>query len=250
MAFKNVLVISDNIYVFKRFFEIIRNKDLPNCHFSYSISPFSDKNQFNISGEIEILTIDLKNKKDIEFICKEFDLLLSVHCRQIFPPDLVNRVKCINIHPGYNPVNRGWYPQVFSIINKLPVGATIHEIDEKLDHGGIIVRELVEKETVDTSKSLYKKIVDKEMELVEAWIEKIIKNEYSVTVPEEEGKLYSKQDFYKLLKLDLNEMVSAGDFIDRLRALTFEGFDNAYFVDPETGKKIFVEIRLKMSTDI
>ena len=32
------------------------------------------------------------------------------------------------------------FQQVFSILNKLPVGVTIHEMDEQLDHGIIIVQ--------------------------------------------------------------------------------------------------------------
>jgi methionyl-tRNA formyltransferase len=154
-------------------------------------------------------------------------------------------VKCINIHPGFNPINRGWYPQVFSIINKLPVGATIHEIDEKLDHGNIIAREFVNKESYDTSESLYNKIVDKEIELLELNIENIISGNFKVTVPEEEGNLNLKKDFNKLLELDLEEQISVGDLINRLRALTHGDFNNAYFIDPSTGKKIFIRINLK-----
>lgn len=242
--YENVLIISDNIYLSKNFFEIIERKKELNCVFTFSISPYSKKQDFDYLNE-SVKIFDLKDQKDIEFIKSNYDLVFSIHCKQIFPAGLVNHIKCINIHPGFNPINRGWYPQVFSIINKTPIGATIHEIDEKLDHGFIIDRELVSKNNFDTSETLYNKIVLKELELLEKNIENIINNNYKVIEPEEEGNLHLKKDFNELLKLDLNEKILVGDFIDKLRALTHGNFKNAYFLDPETGKKIFVNINLK-----
>lgn len=75
----------------------------------------------------------------------------------------------------------------FSIINKIPVGATIHEIDNELDHGNIIAREFVEKLIVDTSDTLYDKIIDKEIELINKWLEPIVYNNYTAIPPEQEG---------------------------------------------------------------
>jgi methionyl-tRNA formyltransferase len=241
--YKNVLVISDNLYLCKRFLEIIERKKILNCLFTFSISPFSNKDDFKILNA-DIKVFDLKYQKHIDFIKSNYDLIFSIHCKQIFPFDLINHLKCINVHPGFNPINRGWYPQVFSIINKTPIGATIHEIDEKLDHGFIIDRKQVDKTNYDTSGTLYNKIIDKEIELLENNIEKIIYNNYEAIEPESEGNLYLKKDFNKLLELDLNEKVSIGNLIDRLRALTHGNFKNAYFVDPKTQKKIFVNIEL------
>lgn len=242
--YKNVLIISDNLYLCKRFLDIIERKKMSNCLFTFSISPFSNKVDFYDLISDGIKVFDLKNQKHIDFIKSNYDLIFSIHCKQIFPIELLSHIKCINIHPGYNPINRGWYPQVFSIIQKLPIGATIHEIDEKLDHGFIIDREIVDKTSYDTSETLYNKIISKEIELLENNFEKIINNNYKVIEPESEGNLYIKKDFNKLLELDLNEQVSVGNLIDRLRALTHGDFKNAYFVDPNTQKKIFVNIEL------
>lgn len=57
--------------------------------------------------------------------------------------------------------------------------------------------------------------------------------------------VYYKRYYNKLLELNLEEIVKAGDLIDKLRALTHAGFNNAYFVDPESGKKVYVDIRLR-----
>ncbi len=113
--------------------------------------------------DLEYNIVESKNI-DLHNVDSKYKLVISAHCKKIFPPKLVNSFRCINIHPGLNPYNRGYYPQAFSLINKLPVGATIHEIDEKLDHGPIIFQEEVVIESIDTSFSLYNKIIKKEIE--------------------------------------------------------------------------------------
>lgn len=242
--YKKALIISDNLTLCKGFLQIIEKKKISNCLFTFSISPFSKEQDFKVLNGHGVKVLDLKNYEHIEFIKSNYDLVFSLHCKQIFPDELLNHLKCINIHPGFNPINRGWYPQVFSIIKKTPIGATIHEIDGKLDHGPIIAREFVLKSRFDTSETLYNKVIAKELELLENNIQNIISNTYQVINPEVEGTLYLKKDFNELLELNLNERVVVGDLIDRLRALSHGDFKNAYFIDPETGNRIFVSIKL------
>lgn len=240
---KNILIITDNLYLSKKTKEIFSNyKD--DFKFDYSISPFSDLEKFSKELQKKVIVFDLKKKEDVEKIINNYQLVFSIHCKQLFPELLFKNVKSINIHPGYNPLNRGWYPQVFSIIHDSKVGATIHEIDGEIDHGNIISRAFVEKEIIDTSKSLYDKILVKEMELLEDNIEAILNNKYSTITPESNGKLYLKKDFKNLCELNLNENLSTLEFINKLRALTHGDFKNAYFIDPKTNKKVYVSINL------
>ena len=55
-------------------------------------------------------------------------------------------------------------------MNKKPVGVTIHEMDVQIDHGPVIVRELVEIADSDTSYDVYQKILKKECELLEKYL--------------------------------------------------------------------------------
>ena len=174
MKFNRILVITDNPYLELKFREIISQKDYNKFNFSFAVSPFSDLNDFESSTK----QYDLKIKEHIQIIIHSYDLVFSLHCKQFFPPELISNVKCINIHPGYNPLNRGCYPQVFSIIHDLPIGATIHEIDNKLDHGPIIDREFVQKYIYDTSESLYNRVLDMEIQLLKKNLLPILKNDY------------------------------------------------------------------------
>lgn len=243
MFYKNVLVITDNTYIFDTFEEIILKYDLStSINFSYACSKVSFSNFENRSSGTKFSIINVK--KQVDYILQNFDLVISAHCKQIFPKELVNGVKCINIHPGYNPYNRGWYPQVFSILNNTILGATIHEIDEYLDHGGIIAQKEVIVTAFDTSLSAYQKVMEAEKELLDQHIMVIIQNKYCTTTPDIEGNINLKADFEKLCHIDLDEYMTMQQALDKLRALTHGNFRNAYFIDNKTGKKVFVNITL------
>ena len=236
-----VLIICDNPILANRFEkEVWPLVDSALFDLSFRCSPYSSISKFDLSNKIS--KIDLKNRDDVKTILDN-NLIVSIHCKQLFPKYLINAVRCVNVHPGYNPINRGWYPQVFAIIENLEIGATIHEIDELLDHGKIIAREKVEKFQHDTSLSLYNRIVDKEIELLKSHIHKIINKSYIPITPESEGNLRLKKDFNELLHLNLDEKLTMGEAIDKLRALTHGKYKNAYFID-KNGNKIFVSLNL------
>jgi len=171
-------------------------------------------------------------------------LVLSLHCKQLFPAEMVKSIRCINVHPGYNPHNRGWFPQVFSILNNKKAGASIHEIDEQLDHGAIICQQEVQIEKWDTSLTAYLKIQDVEVQLLRENLTAILEGNYKTHVPIEEGNINLKKDFDSLCKIDLEKHVTMSKAIDYLRALTHGNYKNGYFIDENTGKKIYVTISL------
>ena len=49
----------------------------------------------------------------------------------------------INLHLSYLPFSRGAHPIYWSIIEKKPLGITIHEINEGLDTGNIIFQKKI-----------------------------------------------------------------------------------------------------------
>lgn len=183
-------------------------------------------------------------KRDPSSIAKAYSLVLSIHCKQLFPSELVSGTRCINVHPGFNPYNRGWYPQVFSLINGLPAGVTIHEIDEDLDHGPIIAQEEYIIQSWDTSGSIYSKIMEIEKDLVMRYFVDLREGSYTTFPAPNEGNINYKQDFDNLKQIDLNKEGRFRDFLNRLRALTHGEYRNAFFID-EAGKKIFVRVILE-----
>ncbi|MAD96963.1 MAG: hypothetical protein CMB99_06510 [Flavobacteriaceae bacterium] len=246
LVYRNILVISDNSHLCREFENLISELELEKLNWVFSISPFSNLSEFKAKLKNEVSIRNLKEHSTVVEICKDFDLVFSIHCKQIFPKLMVKNIKCINVHPGYNPINRGWYPQVFAIVNELPIGATIHEIDEELDHGEIIDRKFVKKSITDTSLSLYSKVISMEIQLLKKNLLNILQNDYKTLSPDnKEGNLFLKKDFNELCKIDLSRNYQAKDFINLLRALTHGEYSNAYFVNPGNNRKVFVTIRLE-----
>ena len=223
-----ILIISDNDYIGTSVLSIIN---------SYG-------EQITRATLTDSKSLDMKSTVCIDEIVKNQDLVISAHCKKIFPKELVERIKCINIHPGFNPYNRGWFPQVFSINNGLPVGATVHVIDELLDHGDIIIRAQVEVDDTDTSLSLYNKIVEKEIEIFRNSFPDIIAGKIEYQSPEIEGNVNYKSDFKNLCELNMSSTGTLREHIDLLRSLTHGEYDNAYFLNSD-GDKIYVKINLK-----
>lgn len=232
---KKYLVITDNKYLYTKFKEIIETSKFRTFSFDFCCSPKS-------KDIMKIDSINLKTDLNIIFE-KNYEIIFSLHSKQLFPKELISKVKCINIHPGLNPYNRGWYPQVFCIINGLPFGATIHEIDEDLDHGRIIVQKSVALKECDTSDSAYRRVLKAELELLNEHLENILNNQYTSYEPCCEGNLNFKKDFDNLCKIDLNQQLTMKEAIDKLRALTHLDHKNAYFVNNK-GQKVFLSIKL------
>jgi dTDP-4-amino-4,6-dideoxyglucose formyltransferase len=187
---------------------------------------------------------ELNVRTNIAAISEKYNLIISIHCKQFFPRELITRVRCINVHPGLNPYNRGWFPQVFSIINGMKAGATIHEMDAQLDHGAIIAQREYFIKAWDTSGSAYTNILKIERDLLLEHFRAIQEGSYATWQPAIEGNLNLQHDFEALKKIDLTMHGSFRDFLNYLRALTHGDYRNAYFLD-ETGRKIYVRVVLE-----
>jgi len=235
-------VVSDNVGLVKFFMdEVFSESCSVDCSVAYA---YSIKNKEpSALCELGMVPIDLKSEKVIDETLQNYDIVFSAHCKQIFPSRLVEGVRCVNVHPGYNPYNRGWYPQVFSIINKLPVGATIHEMDADIDHGAIIDQGEVVVCSYDTSYDVYEKVISLEKRLVLKNIDKILLNNYIRVFPKSEGNYNSVSDFKEMCQLDINHVGTLREHLDVLRALTFNGYKNAYYADGDG--TVYVSITLE-----
>ncbi|RWT08860.1 dTDP-4-amino-4,6-dideoxyglucose formyltransferase [Aeromonas caviae] len=233
---KKILVVSDN----PKLSSFLKDHILPKiksvtCDFCYSKI---NKKPFDMQ-QLGAVEIDIKTK-DADF-ARSYDVIFSLHCKQIFPAEIVNNTICVNVHPGLNPYNRGWFPQVFSIINKLPIGATIHIMNEDVDAGDIIVQQEICITENDTSLDIYEKVQDVELALLSEWFERIVFGDYKTYSPKEVGNYNSIYDFNQLCCLDLEHVGTFREHIDMLRALSHGDFKNAYYIDND-GVKRYVKV--------
>jgi phosphoribosylglycinamide formyltransferase-1 len=110
---------------------------------------------------------DFATKKDFEdkiiqhLAENNIDLIVLAGFMRILGPDLVSRYKnrILNIHPAILPSFKGTegIKDAFDYGAKV-TGVTVHFVDEKMDHGPIVLQEAVKIEEDDTLESLEAKI--------------------------------------------------------------------------------------------
>jgi len=150
---------------------------------------------------------------------------------------------CINLHPAYLPYNRGQYPNVWSIVEDTPAGASLHYIDAGIDTGAIIGRRKVDVEPIDTGKTLYHKLERASVDLlIEMWPQIRSGQATKVVQDSSEGTYHRTKDVERIDEIDLDETYTARDLINILRACTFPPYSGAYFV--ENGKRIYLRLEL------
>jgi methionyl-tRNA formyltransferase len=176
----------------------------------------------------------------------EPDLLIAGGFRHIVPPKILDIPErgAVNLHKAYLPYNRGANPNVWSIVEDTPAGVTMHYMTEELDGGPIISRREVEKRPDDTAKDLYERMENAQFEqFVDVWPD--VRDGTVNTRPQDfeyDGTYHRKSDFVDLWELDRNEETTVGEVLNRLRALTFPPFKNAYF--EEDGTRYYVDISI------
>lgn len=238
---KKVLVLSDNFDIAKHIFFITNNLKLSEYSFSFYCTE-------SMSNKLENFGMQLLGELDdrkIDWILSNYYLVISAHCKTIFPARLVNSICCINIHPGYNPINRGWFPHVFSIINNNKAGCTIHLMSEKIDHGPIIYKKEVSIESWDTSTEVYNKVIAAEKCLLTKYFYKLISKDFDIEPSNRIGNFNKRSDYDSLCYLDLNKKGSLEEHINHIRALSHDDYWNTYFID-KSGNKVFIKITMKL----
>lgn len=165
------------------------------------------------------------------------DMLICVRFPYIFPKNITDKVKIINLHPGYLPYNKGVNTPSWAIMDKNVAGVTMHQIDSGIDTGGIIARWIVPYEETDNADQLYKKLEIGEEYLFKTMIPKITSGNYAIIPQEEGGTFYRRKDLTKIARID------KPDNINQLLALSTNNISQACFFE-KNGIKYHIKIEM------
>ena len=157
---------------------------------------------------------------------KPSGIAFSVHYPIILKEGLIAKYrKLYNLHPGYLPWGRGYYPIFWALWEQTPAGATLHEITARLDEGPIVSQIQVEYYPDDAGGSLFRRVREAEKTLFNEYWPKIIAGE---TIPSflqpEGGSYHSKKEFFELKRRCNLDSMSACDLIRLIRCFTFPGY--------------------------
>lgn len=187
---------------------------------------------------------ELRNPETVaRFKELEPDIGISGWFGYILKPDLLQvfKVGCINLHTAYLPWNRGWYTNVWPILDGSPAGMTIHFIDPGVDTGDLIAQRLVPVEPTDTGGSLHRKITSGMVEFFKETWPLIRAGKYTRT-PQDHSKatVYRRGVLATLDHIDPDKEYPAGELLNLLRARTYPPYPAAYFV--ENDQRVYVRV--------
>jgi methionyl-tRNA formyltransferase len=151
---------------------------------------------------------------------------LSVHYPKVLKPKVISKYpKIYNLHPGYLPWGRGYYPIFWALWEETPAGATLHEINAGIDQGAIVAQTRVEYYPYDTGGSLFQRVRQAEKELFLRYWEKIVNDQNLPSFPQSVGGTYhTKQEFMELKTQFDWKLLSGKELIKLIRCLTFDGY--------------------------
>jgi phosphoribosylglycinamide formyltransferase-1 len=90
-----------------------------------------------------------------------------LHCiAKIVPASFIEGRTILNCHPGLLPHNRGVDAFKWSIVNRWPVGITLHIIDAEIDRGTILHRMRIPILETDTLETVWRRAYDFEGDLL------------------------------------------------------------------------------------
>lgn len=152
---------------------------------------------------------------------------LSVH----YPRIVCNRVlqhytNAYNVHPGYLPWGRGYYPVFWALWEETPAGATLHSMVAEVDKGNIIDQIQVAYSSEDTGGSLFDRVREAERELLRRHWHQIVNGITLVGKPQPDGvgTFHTKKEFFELKQLHTWNHLSSHDLVRLVRCLSFPGY--------------------------
>ena len=171
----------------------------------------------------------VKNKYFLDLILKQErpDYIFSVQYDKILGPELLKfpKIGCINIHYAMLPYNRGCLPIPWALIDKQPVGVTIHWMDSKIDTGDIIAANELEVNSDDTAQTLYYKATQVAYKLFKDVFPKVLEKKTERIKQPQNNVAYRNSGYPYNRNIDWNWSANK---IDRIvRALTFPPFPSA-----------------------
>lgn len=146
----------------------------------------------NIIANFDIPLFKVGNHNDLqcENLLKKLDLdLIILGDTRVIKRNIMDipKIGIINSHPGYLPDVKGNNPYVWAIINDLVQGCSVHFIDENIDTGDILLREIIDLRSCYSYTDLLQKINNLCAHLMVKAIKQIIDNNY-VRIPQSKLK--------------------------------------------------------------
>ena len=139
----------------------IKNKNSVTSVFKNSSEKFPLTQDLALANNIPVFQVENHNDERCENLLRELKLdLIVLGDTRIIKKNIMNipKIGIVNSHPGYLPDVRGNNPYIWAIVNDLPQGCSVHFIDENVDTGDLLSRELIDIKTCISYPDLLSRI--------------------------------------------------------------------------------------------
>lgn len=162
----------------------------------------------------------------------ECEIFFSVFYKELLPEEFIaSRRKCFNFHGGILPQYRGSGTFNWAILNgEKETGITLHEIDNRIDHGPVIEIQKFPIEPTDSTADLFVKAEATIFEMFKDNFARLVALDYTAAPQDEKrAKLYRRQD-----------LQNARDLTRFARAFHTPPYEQAYYYNKK-GEKKYIE---------
>ena len=137
----------------------------------------------------------------------------------------------INMHPSYLPYGKGKHPYFWSIIENTMFGVSLHVVNNKIDGGKIIARDLINIEWEDNGYTLREKSRIKLFLLFKKNFLNIVKGKITFIENSKNKRVHYSSELEEKSKINLNKKYKAKELLDLIRARS--GFKDgaSWFID-------------------
>ena len=154
------------------------------------------------------------------------DVFISVLYDKLLTEEFISGRRCYNFHPGILPDYRGAGAYSWALINReQETGVTLHKIEKNIDDGCIISigRKMIVPN--DTAETLFKFCMEMMFCSFKYNFKSLLEGTYETYMQMNGGHLYFRKDLEK-----------ARNISNLIKAFTFEGKPNAYWIDSKGEK--------------
>jgi folate-dependent phosphoribosylglycinamide formyltransferase PurN len=166
--------------------------------------------------------------------------LLGINCGfdYIIPPQVLESCRFLNVHPAALPFNKGCHHSFWGIMDKTPLGASLHWMVNELDAGPLITSKIFQDDGFMTAEQIQSKSNMLCLELLEENIKEVMTG-VAPSCPQGTGTYHSKYDILKASTLDETATINVDYLFDLCRATANKGNG---FIIRKTGRKFLIRI--------
>ncbi len=207
-----------------------------------NIYKFFKKNGFNVLAfESEEIILKKLNHKEV-------DLGILAWWPNIIRSPLIDYPKqgFLNTHPSFLPYNRGKHFSFWAIVEQAPFGVSIHCVSNNIDSGDIIAQKEINYNWCDNGESLYYKSQEEMLNLFIKTYPSLHMGCLSKKKQDmSKGSYHLSCEIEEASKINLDDLYTGRDILNKLRARTFSGHPSCWFEDENIVYDVSIEINKK-----